>query len=89
MTNFADPFDHARHAEQKDTTAGLLAFVIVMLLLVHLSGDIIYGFETGVTIHAVAAIIAGAWLALVLVLGPRRKDCWSALESKFAQCVFD
>jgi hypothetical protein len=87
MTNLVDPIDGPRRAQPKDRTAGLLAFAIVMLLLVHLSGDIIYGFETGVTIHAVAAIMAGAWLALVLILGPRSAYALVLLVSCLAPIV--
>jgi hypothetical protein len=48
-----------------------LALAIAVLLLIHLSGDIIYGFERGETIMALGVLAAGAWLAAVLAFGPR------------------
>jgi hypothetical protein len=48
-----------------------LALAIAMLLLIHLSGDIVYGFERGETVMALGVLAAGAWLAAVLALGPR------------------
>lgn len=70
-----------------DRTPSLLAFVVVMLLLVHLSGDILYGFERGNTIHAIATVIAGAWLAAVIVLGPRAGYALVLLVSCLAPVV--
>jgi hypothetical protein len=55
----------------RDRTPAALALVIMVLLLTHLSGDIIYGFERGNTIMAIATLIGGGWLAAVLMLGPR------------------
>ena len=48
-----------------------LALAITVLLVIHLSGDIVYGFERGETIMALGVLAAGAWLAAVLALGPR------------------
>jgi hypothetical protein len=54
-----------------DRTPTALALTIFALLLTHLAGDILFGFERGETIMAVATLIGGAWLAAVLTLGPR------------------
>lgn len=49
----------------------VLGLTIMTLLLIHLSGDILFGFERGETIMAIGVLIGGVWLAAVLTLGPR------------------
>ena len=64
-----------------------LALTIFVLLLTHLAGDIIYGFERGETIMAVAVLIGGGWLAAVLTLGPRAGYALVLLISSLAPIV--
>jgi hypothetical protein len=54
-----------------DRMPAVLALTIFALLLTHLAGDILFGFERGETIMAIGTLVGGAWLAAVLTLGPR------------------
>jgi hypothetical protein len=65
----------------------LLASIIVTLLLIHVAGDIVFGFERGNTILAIATLIAGAWLAAVIALGPRAGYALVLLVSCLAPVV--
>jgi hypothetical protein len=61
----------AQSGAPQDRTPSALALTIMMLLLIHLGGDILFGFERGETVMAIGVLIGGAWLAAVLALGPR------------------
>lgn len=68
-TSASAPASHADVSTAR--TPARLALAIGVLLLVHLAGDIVYGFERGETIMALGVLAAGVWLAAVLALGPR------------------
>lgn len=76
-----------RRTTMPDRMPVWLASIIVMLLLIHLSGDIVYGFERGNTILAIATVIAGAWLGAVIALGPRPGYALVLLVSCLAPAV--
>jgi hypothetical protein len=72
---------------KRDNVAVLAALILIVLLTIHLSQDIVFGYEPSGLINPIAMTIAAFWFYSTFVLAGRRAGYLLLLIGSFAAAV--